>query len=84
MRQNRRAFARFCRDHCRTLPAGDPLGVALEIPEHRRDRAQRMAWLLLRAARLTRVEAEKRIRQLGFTGGDAMRWLGRPKSPTGT
>jgi hypothetical protein len=34
-------------------------------------------------AGLTRGEAAKRIRQLGFTEGDALRWLGskpRPKS----
>jgi hypothetical protein len=30
---------------------------------------------------LTREEAVKRIRQLGFTEGDAVRWLGsRPRS----
>jgi hypothetical protein len=32
-------------------------------------------------AGLTRGEAVKRIRQLGFTEGDAVRWLGsRPRS----
>jgi hypothetical protein len=30
-------------------------------------------------AGLTRGEAVKRIRQLGFTEGDALRWLGSPR-----